>query len=147
MSSQSAVGVPPNRLGEAPARDFHLRVDLHIPFAKADIHAGLTHVALTSTPRTGTKRSSGEPNKRSMQNTGYGLRRILFLRGWVNKGQKRKGRGALSSPGPPPVRLTASLPSYWTVNFQVLDWLPSMFGFWSSALPVKSCAPVVTVAL
>jgi hypothetical protein len=82
-----------------------------------------------------------------MRHPAYQLLRILLLRGWVNKGQKGKGRGALSSPDPPPVRLTASLPSYWTLNFQLLDWLPAMFGFWSSALPVKSCAPVVTVAL
>jgi hypothetical protein len=77
-----------------------------------------------------------------MQDPGYELRIIPLPRTWVNKG-KEKGR----SPGPPPVRLMASLPSYWTVNFQLLLWLPTTFGFWSSALPAKSCAPLVTVAL
>jgi hypothetical protein len=77
----------------------------------------------------------------------YGeLRRFSLLSTWANN-RTRKGRDALSSPGPPPVRLAASLPCYWTVNFQLLLWLPVMFGFWSSALPAKSFAPVVTVAL
>jgi hypothetical protein len=77
-----------------------------------------------------------------MQDLGYELQRIPLPRTPVNRG-KSKGR----SPGPPPVRLTSSLPCYWTMNFQLLDWLPAIFGFWSSALPAKSCAPVVTVAL
>jgi hypothetical protein len=37
---------PPNRRGEAPTRDFHLRLRFPSPFARADIHAGLTHVVL-----------------------------------------------------------------------------------------------------
>jgi hypothetical protein len=42
---------PPNRRGEAPTRDFHLRLRFPSPFARADIHAGLTHVVLL--PRVG----------------------------------------------------------------------------------------------
>jgi hypothetical protein len=37
---------PPNRRGEAPTRDFHLRLRFPGPFTRADIHAGLTHVVL-----------------------------------------------------------------------------------------------------
>jgi hypothetical protein len=74
------------------------------------------------------------------------LRRINLPRTPVNKCKRRAG-APIWSPDPPPVRLTASLPSYWTVNFQLLDWLFAMSGFWSNALPAKSCAPVVTVAL
>jgi hypothetical protein len=74
------------------------------------------------------------------------LRRIHLLGTSVNKG-KKKSRSPDMEPRPSAVRLTSSLPCYWTVNFQLLDWLPAMVGFWSSALPAKSCAPVVTVAL
>ena len=34
----------------------------------------------------------------------------------------------------------------FTLNCQLLDWLPAVFGFWSSWLPARSLAPVVTVA-
>jgi hypothetical protein len=44
---------PPNRRGEAPTRDFHLRLRFPGPFTRADIHAGLTHVVLTTMRRTG----------------------------------------------------------------------------------------------
>jgi hypothetical protein len=84
------LGVPPNRLGEAPTRDFHLRVDLPVPFTRADIHAELTHVALTSMHRSGAKGSSVDPTRRSLQNTVYRLPRIPLLRGWVNTSLKRK---------------------------------------------------------
>ena len=46
-----------NRRGEVPTRDFHLRVELPVPFTRADIHAELTHVALTSMHRSGAKGS------------------------------------------------------------------------------------------
>jgi hypothetical protein len=107
---------PPNRRGEAPTRDFHLHLRFPSSFPRMDIHAGLTYVALTSTHRIGTKRSSGEPNKRSMQNTGYRFRRIYLPRTLVNKGllgrqpvlrgligaQPQRRRQATSSPLPSP---------------------------------------------
>ena len=34
----------------------------------------------------------------------------------------------------------------FTLNCQLLDWLPAVFGFWSSWLPDWSLAPVLTVA-
>jgi hypothetical protein len=52
-----ALEGPPNRRGEGPTRDFNLRVRLPVPFTRADIHAGLTHVVLTSMRRTGAKGS------------------------------------------------------------------------------------------
>jgi hypothetical protein len=82
-----------------------------------------------------------------MQDAEYNLGRIHLLRTRVNKGKEK---------GPDPdieLRLSVraayaeSLPSYWTLNFQLLGWLPAVFRFWSRALPAKSCAPVVTVAL
>jgi hypothetical protein len=33
-----------------------------------------------------------------------------------------------------------------TLNCQLLAWLPEVFGFWSSWLPARAMAPVVTVA-
>src|SRR5215213_11170993 len=41
-----ALEGPPNRRGEVPTREFNLRVRLPVPFTRADIHAGLTHVVL-----------------------------------------------------------------------------------------------------
>ena len=35
---------------------------------------------------------------------------------------------------------------YLTLNFQVLFWLPAVLEFWSSELPAKSFALLVTVA-
>ena len=48
----------------------------------------------------------------------------------------------------PYVRAPYGKPYLRTVNFQLLGWLPLLeFWSWSSRLPAKSCAPVVTVAL
>ena len=47
------LGGPPNRRGEAPTRDLNLRLCFPSPFTRADIHAGLTHVVLTTMRRTG----------------------------------------------------------------------------------------------
>src|SRR5215207_10816818 len=66
---------------------------------------------------------------------------------FYDRQQDTRAGAPIWSPGPPPARLTASLPSYWTLNVQLLGWLFARFGFWSSALPAKSCAPLVTVAL
>jgi hypothetical protein len=33
-----------------------------------------------------------------------------------------------------------------TLNCQLLAWLPAVLGFWSSWVPARSLAPVVTVA-
>ena len=54
-----ALEGPPKRLGEVPTRGFNLRVDLPLPLTRADIHARLTHVVLTSMRRTEAKGSSG----------------------------------------------------------------------------------------
>jgi hypothetical protein len=93
-----ALEDPPNRRGEVPRRDFNLCGGLPIPFTKANIHAGLTHIVLTSMHRTGAKGSSVGPTRRSMQNAGYGLLRIHLPRRWVNKaassltaGRRRRG--------------------------------------------------------
>ena len=75
------------------------------------------------------------------------FRELVYSRsvGWI---RVRRGRfGAAKSPDPPSVRLAASLPSYCTVNFQLLFWLPSVAGIWSRNLPARSCAPLVTTAL
>jgi hypothetical protein len=47
------LGSPPNQRGEAPTRDFHLRLRFPSLFTRADIHTGLTHVVLTTMRRTG----------------------------------------------------------------------------------------------
>ena len=73
------------------------------------------------------------------------LRRIPLPRTPMNKGV-RKGRSPEMEPRPS-ARAAYSKPYPRTVNFQFLLWLPAIFGFWSRALPAKSCAPVVTVAL
>ena len=54
----------------------------------------------------------------------------------MNRG-KKKAEAAKSS-GPPSVRLTPSLPSYWTVNFQLLFWLfaNDQVGFGHDRLPL-----------
>ena len=84
----------PNRRGEVPRRDFNLCGGLPIPFTKANIHAGLTHIVLTSIHRTGAKGSSVGPTRRSMQNAGYGLLGIHLPRRWVNKAASlADGRG------------------------------------------------------
>jgi hypothetical protein len=64
----------------------------------------------------------------------------------VNKGMK-KGRSPDMEP-PPFARTAHGEPYLRTVNFQFLGWL-SLLGVWSwsSRLPAKSCASVVTVAL
>ena len=54
-----ALEGPPNRLGEIPTRGFNLRIDFPLPLTRADIHARLTHVVLTSMRRTEAKGSSG----------------------------------------------------------------------------------------
>jgi hypothetical protein len=46
---------PQNRRCEVPTRDFNLRVDLPVPINGVDIHAGLTHGALTSIHKNGTE--------------------------------------------------------------------------------------------
>ena len=95
---QALVG-PHNRGGEVPTRNFHLRVDPPVPLTTADIHAELTHVELTSMHRSGAKGSLVDPIRRSLQNAGYRLPRILLLRGWVNKG-KKAGRDLSRIGGP-----------------------------------------------
>jgi hypothetical protein len=50
-----ALEDPPNRRREVPTRDFNLRVDLPVPINGVDIHAGLTHGALTSIHKTETE--------------------------------------------------------------------------------------------
>src|SRR5215211_9140839 len=50
-----ALEGPPNQRGEVPTRDFDLRVRLPVSFTRADIHAGLTHVVLTSMRRREAK--------------------------------------------------------------------------------------------
>lgn len=74
------LGGPPNRRGEAPTRDFHLRLRFPVPFNGADIYSGLTHVVLTSMRKIGAKGSSGDPTRRSMQTAGYGLLRMYLPR-------------------------------------------------------------------
>ena len=63
----------------------------------------------------------------------------------VNKGE-RKGRSPDMKPRPS-ARAAYGEPYLRTVNLQFLGWLPAWVEFWSSALPARSCAPVVTVAL
>ena len=63
-------------------------------------------------------------------------------------GERRpKGPGMAS---PTPVEIGCSylyrIAYRFTVNFQLLDWLPAVLGSWSSLLPARSVAPVVIVA-
>ena len=81
-----------------------------------------------------------------MQDGGYRLPRIYIPRTLGESGQEQEGPGLLRAPTLRPCVLRR-VPPYLTVNVQVLFWLPSMFGFWSSASFCKSCAPVVTVDL
>jgi hypothetical protein len=74
------------------------------------------------------------------------LLRIPILGTSVNKGEE-KGRSPDMEPRPSARAAYGESLRYRTVNFQFLLWLPAMFGFWSSALPHTSCAPLVTVAL
>jgi hypothetical protein len=71
----------PKRSGEVSTEDFSICVGLPIPFTAADIHAGLTHVVLTSTHVTGAKGFSVGSTGRSMYDAGYGLLRISLPRG------------------------------------------------------------------
>jgi hypothetical protein len=64
----------------------------------------------------------------------------------VNTGKNTKARGCLEPRAFARAAYGEPTP-YWTLNFQLLGWLFAMLGFWSSGLPTKSCAPVVTVAL
>jgi hypothetical protein len=70
------LGGPPNRRGEAPTRDFHLRLRFPGPFTRADIHAGLTHVVLTTMRRTGDYGRLWPCRTRAMHDPASGLRRI-----------------------------------------------------------------------
>jgi hypothetical protein len=81
-----------------------------------------------------------------MHSAAYEFPSIPLLRTRVNKG-KQKGRGSISGLRPSARAAYGESLSYRTLNVQFLGWLPAMFGFWSSALPAKSCAPLVTVAL
>ncbi len=94
------LGGPPNRRGEAPTRDFHLRLRFPGPFTRADIHAGLTHVVLTTMCRTGDYGRFWPCRTGSMHDPASGLRRIHLPGSSVNKG-KKGGRHC------PPPRKTA----------------------------------------
>jgi hypothetical protein len=83
------LGGPPNRRGEAPTRDFHLRLPFPVPFTRADIHARLTHVVLTTVRRTGDYGRLWPCRTRAMHDPASGLRRIRFLRSWVNEGSPK----------------------------------------------------------
>jgi hypothetical protein len=84
------LGGPPNRRGEAPTRDFHLRLRFPGPFTRADIHAGLPHVVLTTMRRTGDYGRLWPCRTGPMHDPASGLRRIYLPLGrWVNRGARR----------------------------------------------------------
>src|SRR5829696_1390419 len=78
-------GGPPNRRGEAPTRDFHLRLRFPSPFTRADIRAGLTHVVLTTMHKTGDYGRFWPCRTGPMHDPASGLRRIYLPRTRVNK--------------------------------------------------------------
>jgi hypothetical protein len=55
------LGDLPNQRGEVPTRDVNLSGGPFIPCTRADIHAGLTYVVLTSMHRIKAKGGSVDP--------------------------------------------------------------------------------------
>jgi hypothetical protein len=65
------------------------------------------------------------------------IRKIVHTDGHFRQWLTWRGRNTAPSP----------YPGYWrTLKLQTLGWLPAVFGSWSSWLPARSLALVITVA-